>query len=130
MNELNSLISLSISFTLVNYLVCFCILGLITKEELKEYEASGPINQPPNIIQLTSWAIDIIHNLEASGYIQNSHAVELLILEIQKYRGGIGMLTCFDWISVPLVYTQVRFLTIVILIALSIIKLSHVILFW
>ncbi|VDL24021.1 unnamed protein product, partial [Hymenolepis diminuta] len=59
---------------------------LITKEELKEYEASGPINQPPNIIQLTSWAIGIIHNFEASGYIQNSHAVELLILEIQKYR--------------------------------------------
>ncbi|VDN99500.1 unnamed protein product [Rodentolepis nana] len=86
--------------------------GLITKEELKEYESSGPNNKSPHIIQLTSWAIDIIHNLEATGYIRNSHAVELLIQQILNYRGGIGLLTCFDWISVPLVYTQLATISV------------------
>nr|CDS30419.1 bestrophin 1 [Hymenolepis microstoma] len=86
--------------------------GLITKEELKEFEASGPNNRSPHVIQLTSWAIDIVHNLEASGHIRNSHAVELLIRQILKYRGDIGMVTCFDWISVPLVYTQLATISV------------------
>jgi len=27
--------------------------------------------------------------------------------EINNYRGSLGMLYAFDWISIPLVYTQV-----------------------
>jgi len=32
----------------------------------------------------------------------------LKLQEINGYRGSLGMLYAFDWISVPLVYTQVN----------------------
>jgi len=34
--------------------------------------------------------------------------VYCLIQEINNYRGSLGMLYAFDWVSVPLVYTQVH----------------------
>ena len=76
------------------------------------YESSAPLGQTPNIIVITNWAIDLVNNLEATGHIQNHHAVEQIIKEIQKFRGGVGILSCYDWISIPLGYTQVSVLLI------------------
>ncbi len=35
------------------------------------------------------------------------HVVRFSLQEVQVYRGCLGMLYSYDWISIPLVYTQV-----------------------
>ncbi len=41
------------------------------------------------------------------GLIQSRQAVQRILQEIQSFRGGVGDLVCYDWINIPLVYTQV-----------------------
>ncbi|KAB7499617.1 hypothetical protein Anas_03435 [Armadillidium nasatum] len=41
------------------------------------------------------------------GRILDDMAVKTLIDEINKSRGMCGMLLCYEWISIPLVYTQI-----------------------
>ncbi len=45
--------------------------------------------------------------MEMGGLIQSRQAVQRILQEIQSFRGGVGDLVCYDWINIPLVYTQV-----------------------
>ena len=51
--------------------------------------------------------MDLINKLEVMGHIRNHQAVEQIIKEIQDFRSSIGILSCYDWISIPLNITQV-----------------------
>lgn len=54
------------------------------------------------------WAHDIILQMRQEGSIDSDRAVEILLKEIMDFRGRLGTILCYDWIPVPLVYTQVN----------------------
>lgn len=55
------------------------------------------------------WAASIVTRARKEGRIRDDFAVKTIIDEINRFRGQCGLLLNYDTISVPLVYTQVRF---------------------
>ncbi|MCL4121292.1 UNVERIFIED_CONTAM: hypothetical protein GTU68_049805 [Idotea baltica] len=53
------------------------------------------------------WAGAIVTRAREEKKIKDDFAVKTIIDEINKFRGNLGGLLGYDWISVPLVYTQV-----------------------
>ncbi|XP_065319017.1 bestrophin-3-like [Gordionus sp. m RMFG-2023] len=53
------------------------------------------------------WSIALISKARSEGYIRNQFSTIGLIKEIMKLRGNLGGLLGQDWISIPLIYTQV-----------------------
>ncbi|KAI8515100.1 chloride channel [Branchiostoma belcheri] len=79
--------------------------GFMTIAEWKEYESLEshhskfwvPIN----------WFCNLASEARQEGRIRDDFAFKALMEEINVYRGCLGMIYSYDWISVPLVYTQV-----------------------
>ncbi|KAM5169890.1 bestrophin-2a [Mantella aurantiaca] len=53
------------------------------------------------------WFCSLAAQARNEGRIRDDHAYKMLIEELNAFRGNCGMLFHYDWISVPLVYTQV-----------------------
>ncbi|CAK9300471.1 unnamed protein product [Gordionus sp. m RMFG-2023] len=53
------------------------------------------------------WSIALINKARSEGYIRDQFSTIDLIKELMKLRGNMGRLLGQDWISFPLVYTQV-----------------------
>jgi len=53
------------------------------------------------------WAASIVTRARKEGRIRDDFAVKTIIDELNKFRGMCGSLLNYDWLSVPLVYTQV-----------------------
>uniref|UniRef100_A0A914VY79 Bestrophin homolog n=1 Tax=Plectus sambesii TaxID=2011161 RepID=A0A914VY79_9BILA len=58
------------------------------------------------------WAMALIVDARKNGRIANDYAVHDLFDRLREYRSNLGKLTCYDWVPVPLLYTQVVFLTV------------------
>lgn len=58
------------------------------------------------------WCCNLIKHARKQGRIADNYLLKSLIDEISAYRGSLGMLYSYDWISVPLVYTQVTTLAV------------------
>ena len=54
------------------------------------------------------WAGTIVAKARKEGRIKDDFASKTLVDEINTLRGKCGGLFDYDWISIPLVYTQVR----------------------
>ncbi|XP_077133530.1 bestrophin-4 isoform X1 [Ranitomeya variabilis] len=79
--------------------------GFITHEELKKFESlSSDFNKYwiPCV-----WFTNLAAQARRDGRVRDDIALKLLIDELNKYRAKCSMLFHYDWISVPLVYTQV-----------------------
>ncbi|ESO07552.1 hypothetical protein HELRODRAFT_76057, partial [Helobdella robusta] len=84
--------------------------GIVTASEVKVMEdVSTPHGKwwVPFV-----WCCNIIRDAHRKGYILDNYLMKSLIDEILVYRGNLGMLYSYDWISVPLVYTQVTTLAV------------------
>ncbi|EDW26215.1 GL25692 [Drosophila persimilis] len=53
------------------------------------------------------WAASIVMRARKENKIRDDYAVKTIIDELNKFRGFCGFLLYYDWVSVPLVYTQV-----------------------
>ena len=53
------------------------------------------------------WAGAIVQRARKEGRIKEDFGFHTILKEINKFRIGCGTLMSYDWISVPLVYTQV-----------------------
>ncbi|CAK9300472.1 unnamed protein product [Gordionus sp. m RMFG-2023] len=53
------------------------------------------------------WSIALVSKARSEGYIRDQYSSTGLIKELMKLRGNLGRLMGQDWISFPLVYTQV-----------------------
>nr|XP_016927267.2 bestrophin-4-like [Drosophila suzukii] len=53
------------------------------------------------------WAASIVMRARRENKIRDDYAVKTIIDELNQFRGYCGFLLYYDWISVPLVYTQV-----------------------
>ena len=54
------------------------------------------------------WAGAIVTKARKEGKIKDDFKEKTIIDEISKFRSQCGTLTSYDWINIPLVYTQVR----------------------
>ncbi|NP_001080317.1 bestrophin 2 L homeolog isoform X1 [Xenopus laevis] len=53
------------------------------------------------------WFCNLAAQARSEGRIRDDHSFKMLMEELNTFRGNCGMLFHYDWISIPLVYTQV-----------------------
>ncbi|KAM9244503.1 bestrophin-2a [Dugong dugon] len=79
--------------------------GLMTREERKKFEN---LNSSYNKFWVPCvWFCNLAAQARREGRIRDNCALKLLLEELNMFRAKCGMLFHYDWISVPLVYTQV-----------------------
>ncbi|XP_032252035.1 bestrophin-2a [Halichoerus grypus] len=79
--------------------------GFMTREERKKFEN---LNSSYNKYWVPCvWFSNLAAQARREGRIRDNSALKLLLEELTVFRGKCGMLFHYDWISVPLVYTQV-----------------------
>ncbi|XP_057565197.1 bestrophin-2 [Hippopotamus amphibius kiboko] len=79
--------------------------GFMTREERKKFEN---LNSSYNKYWVPFvWFSNLAAQARREGRIRDNGALKLLLEELTVFRGKCGMLFHYDWISVPLVYTQV-----------------------
>uniref|UniRef100_G1M0K9 Bestrophin n=1 Tax=Ailuropoda melanoleuca TaxID=9646 RepID=G1M0K9_AILME len=77
----------------------------MTREERKKFEN---LNSSYNKYWVPCvWFSNLAAQARREGRIRDNSALKLLLEELTVFRGKCGMLFHYDWISVPLVYTQV-----------------------
>ncbi|XP_063075070.1 bestrophin-4 [Engraulis encrasicolus] len=79
--------------------------GFMTQEEQKQldhlYSDFNKYWMP------LTWFSNLASQAREEGRVKDDIALRLLMDELNKYRGKCSMLFHYDWISIPLVYTQV-----------------------
>ncbi|XP_007952598.1 bestrophin-2 [Orycteropus afer afer] len=79
--------------------------GFMTREERKKFEN---LNSSYNKFWVPCvWFCNLAAQARREGRIRDNSALKLLLEELNMFRAKCGMLFHYDWISVPLVYTQV-----------------------
>lgn len=57
------------------------------------------------------WFVNLLNMAHKEGRVPHGPAMKHLLEEVNEFRSKTGMLWCYDWVTVPLVYTQVVTLT-------------------
>ncbi|XP_066204164.1 bestrophin-2a isoform X1 [Saccopteryx leptura] len=79
--------------------------GFMTREERKKFEN---LNSSYNKYWVPCvWFSNLAAQARREGRIRDNSALKLLLEELTVFRGKCSMLFHYDWVSVPLVYTQV-----------------------
>ncbi|XP_063588217.1 bestrophin-4-like [Penaeus indicus] len=81
--------------------------GLMTAGERKILEAIQDKAPHPIYYLPLVWAGGVVSRARKEGRIRDDFALKTIIDEINRLRGLCGGLLSYDWISIPLVYTQV-----------------------
>ncbi|KAH7939255.1 hypothetical protein HPB52_009688 [Rhipicephalus sanguineus] len=84
--------------------------GLMTKEERRVYD-SIPVSHGKWWVP-AQWFVALAVRARKEGRIKDDILLKHLLQEMHEFRGCCGMLYSYDWISIPLVYTQVVTLAI------------------
>ncbi|XP_030051131.1 bestrophin-2a isoform X2 [Microcaecilia unicolor] len=79
--------------------------GFMTRQERKKFES---LQSSYNKYWVPCvWFSNLAAQARREGRIPDKQALKLLMEELNVFRGQCGMLFHYDWISIPLVYTQV-----------------------
>ncbi|XP_066267249.1 bestrophin-4-like [Branchiostoma lanceolatum] len=79
--------------------------GFMMPGELKDYDK---LDSPHNKFWLPlNWFCNLVTKCRKEGRVEDPYTFRSLIEESNNIRGCLAMLYSYDWISVPLVYTQV-----------------------
>ncbi|XP_035693665.1 bestrophin-3-like [Branchiostoma floridae] len=79
--------------------------GFMMPSELKDYDQ---LDSPHNKFWLPlNWFCNLVTKCRKEGRVEDPYTFRALIEESNNIRGSLAMLYSYDWISVPLVYTQV-----------------------
>uniref|UniRef100_H0VYR3 Bestrophin n=1 Tax=Cavia porcellus TaxID=10141 RepID=H0VYR3_CAVPO len=93
--------------------------GFMSQEEKKKFESlKSDFNKywVPCV-----WFTNLAAQARRDGRIRDDIALCLLLEELNKYRAKCSMLFHYDWISIPLVYTQVVTIAVYSFFALSLV---------
>ncbi|KAH8360858.1 hypothetical protein KR084_009529 [Drosophila pseudotakahashii] len=82
--------------------------GFLLENEKKIIETMDQAfpNYPKHWMPIV-WAASIVMRARRENKIRDDYAVKTIIDELNHFRGLCGFLLYYDWVSVPLVYTQV-----------------------
>lgn len=81
--------------------------GIMTSNEQKIFDDLNSKTSHSKYWMPLVWAGTIIARARKEGRIRDDFAVKTMLDEINRFRGLCGGLLSYDWISIPLVYTQV-----------------------
>lgn len=81
--------------------------GLLEENELNIFRKMDNKSEHPKYWMPLVWAGTIVKRARKEGRIKDDFAVRAILDEINKIRSQCGALLGYDWINVPLVYTQV-----------------------
>lgn len=105
----------------------FLVAGLLTNEEKKLIEELD--SEYPSYFKYwlpISWAANLITQARHEGYIQQDECVDKILEELNTFRGKLGALLDYDWICIPLVYTQTVTIAVYTYFLMSIISNLHI----
>jgi hypothetical protein len=97
---------LNISSRSVHHLSCF-ILGYIFQFLLQIIAIMEKKANQRSFWMPLVWAGSIVIRARKENRVKNDQTVQALITHINDFRAKAGKLLHYDWIPVPLVYTQV-----------------------
>jgi len=80
--------------------------GFMTENEKKLFEAV-PANEFNTYWVPCTWFIFRLQEAAKHGKLLNQYALESIMREFCEFRAKCGLLWCYDWVSIPMVYTQV-----------------------
>jgi len=80
--------------------------GFMTVNEKKLFE-SVPANEFNTYWVPCTWFIFRLQEATKQGKLLNQYALENIMREFCEFRAKCGLLWCYDWVSIPMVYTQV-----------------------
>ncbi|KRZ80193.1 Protein pelota -like protein [Trichinella papuae] len=91
-------------FPTIEMVIQSATIGFMNEEELKQYEEVKCLHHKYWIpIQ---WCCTLLCKARKESLIENDLLLNQMIDDIMNYRQNLMMLLNYDWISVPLVYTQ------------------------
>jgi len=91
------------------YIIFF--IGFMTNTE-KELFSAVPANEFNTYWIPCTWFIYRLKEAAKRNKLLNSYAMETIMREFCEFRAKCGLLWCYDWVSIPMVYTQVQNLVI------------------
>ncbi|VDM56563.1 unnamed protein product [Angiostrongylus costaricensis] len=94
-------------FPTMNHLVTS---GLMTKKELDEFDSI--VTTTPKYWVPMNWVFSLVRVAKEEGRIPGEMIYVDLMEKIRQYRVQVLSLTLYDWVPVPLVYTQVVHLAV------------------
>ncbi|CAM1294685.1 BEST3 (predicted) [Pycnogonum litorale] len=74
-----------------------------------------------------SWFVNLLRDAKRDHRIIDSQGLKLIMEELNDFRAKCGMLWSYDWVSIPLVYTQVVTLATYSFFAISVIGRQFVV---
>jgi len=80
--------------------------GFMTVSEKQLFE-SVPANEFNTYWIPCTWFIFRLQEATQQGKLLNQYALESIMREFCEFRAKCGLLWCYDWVSIPMVYTQV-----------------------
>jgi len=80
--------------------------GFMTKNEKSLFEAV-PANEFNTYWVPCTWFVFRLQEATKRGKLINQYALESIMREFCEFRARCGLLWCYDWVSIPMVYTQV-----------------------
>ncbi|XP_034256613.1 uncharacterized protein LOC117654267 [Thrips palmi] len=80
--------------------------GFMTPTELQIYLSVPSVEFNTYWIPCT-WFIHLLKETRRSNRIADPQGLKIIMEEFNQYRSQCGMLWSYDWVSIPLVYTQV-----------------------
>lgn len=80
--------------------------GFMTKTELDMFQ-SVPSTEFNTFWIPCTWFINVLRGARQECRITDSNGLKLIMEELNEFRSKCGLLWGYDWISIPLVYTQV-----------------------
>jgi len=80
--------------------------GFMTPNEKKLFE-SVPANEFNTYWVPCTWFVYRLQEATKQGRLLNQYALENIMREFCEFRAKCGLLWCYDWVSIPMVYTQV-----------------------
>lgn len=109
-SEPGSLLRTTHDFFLCDTVLSYSLFtsGIITASEKKIFDDLNTKTSHPKYWMPLIWAGSIVTRARMEGRIRDDFTVKTIVDEISKFRGLCGGLLSYDWISIPLVYTQVR----------------------
>lgn len=81
--------------------------GFLTQDERVVFDSMNAKTSHPNYWMPLVWAATIVTQAKKEGCIADEFSTKTLVDEINKIRSNCSSLHSYDWISIPLVYTQV-----------------------
>ncbi|GFR15821.1 bestrophin-2, partial [Trichonephila clavata] len=79
--------------------------GFMTKTELEMFQ-SVPSTEFNTFWIPCTWFINVLREARQECRITDSNGLKLIMEELNEFRSKCGLLWGYDWISIPLVYTQ------------------------